>query len=94
MLKRKRSTIIPLIAAGIAGLALAGCSTYSAGDYGRYGRSSANYGYGAPYSYGRGSIYATPRAYDRGYGSAHRRYDSRGYSTGHDSFGHRGSRRH
>ncbi|WP_293381988.1 hypothetical protein [Phenylobacterium sp. SCN 70-31] len=96
MVKIRRSTVIPVIAAGLASLALAGCSTYGAGNYGYAGRSSASYGYGAPYSSGRASIYVAPRAYDRGYYSysGAGRYGSRGYSSGHNGFSHLGGRRH
>lgn len=94
MVKIRRSTVTPMIAAGLASLALAGCSTYGAGNYGTYGRSYPSYGFGAPYSYGRGSIYVAPRAYDRGYYPRAGRYGSRGYSGGHNGFGHQGGRRH
>ena len=94
MLKRKRSSIIPALAAGLSGLALASCATYGAGDYGYSGRSYPSYGYGAPYGYGRGAIYAAPRTYDRAYHSGYGRYGSRGYSAGHTGFGHLGGRRH
>lgn len=79
-----------LVVAGLSGLALAGCSTYGAGDYGYYGRSYPNASYRAPYTYGRGSIYAAPYPYDRHAYS----YPSRGYSSGHNGFGHLGGRRH
>lgn len=92
MLKRKRFVVAPMVAVGLAGLALAACSTYGAGDYGYYGRSYPSYGYGSPYSYGRGSIYVTPRAHDRGYYSGYGHFGRR--ETGHNGFAHLGGRRH
>lgn len=94
MLRRRRFTIGPVFVAGLTGLALAGCSTYGAGDYGYHGSSYPNYGYVAPYSYGRGATYVTPRAYDRGHYAGYNRYGSRGYPSGHNGFGHLGGRRH
>lgn len=81
--------VSPLMVAGIAGLALAGCSTYGAGDYG-YGRSYPSAAYRAPYSYGHGSVYAAPYGYNRPAYS----YPSRGYSGSHNGYGHLGGRRH
>ncbi|MCI3130775.1 hypothetical protein [Phenylobacterium aquaticum] len=88
MPRRTVRKVSMLVAAGLSGLALAGCSTYGAGDYGYYGRSYPSASYRAPYGYGRGSIYAAPYRYDR------HAYPSRGYSSGHNGFGHLGGRRH
>ncbi len=89
MARTKFVKFVPVFAAGLVGLALAGCSTYSAGDYGYYGRSYPSASYRTPYNYGRGAIYTAPYGYDRGHGY------SRGYSSGgHNGFGHLGGRRH
>ncbi|WP_293676190.1 hypothetical protein [uncultured Phenylobacterium sp.] len=84
MARTKFVQFAPVFVAGLAGLALAGCSTYGARDYGYYGRSSPP----ASYSYGRGAIYTAPYGYDRGQSY------SRRYSRGHNGFGHMGGRRH
>lgn len=88
MARRKLIKLAPVFAAGLAGLALTGCSTYGASDYGYYGRSHPSASYRAPYSYGRGAIYATPYRFDHGH-----RF-SRGYASAHNGFGHLGGRRH
>lgn len=84
------SKVVPLFVVGLAGLTLAGCSTYGSGDFGYYGRSHPNAGYGSPYSYGRGSVYGAPYGYDRGRSFG---YGVRGYSNGHSGLGI-GGRRH
>ena len=94
MLKRRRSATVPLLVAGLASIAMAGCSTYGVADYGYYGGSYPNYGYRTPYSYGRGSIYVTPRVYDRGHYFGPGRYGARGYPGSHNGFGHLRGRRH
>jgi len=91
MSKTRRAAIGPVLIAALAGVALAGCSTYGAGDY-RYGRSYSNYGYGSPYSYGRGTVYVAPRGYDPRHYGGYDRY--RAYPSGHNGFGHLGGRRH
>ncbi len=88
MVRSKLIKLAPVLVAGLAGLALSGCSTFGAGDYGYTGRSYPIASYRAPYSYGRGTIYTSPYRYDRGHGY------SRGYSSGHNGFGHLSSRRH
>lgn len=60
MARTKFVKFVPVFAAGLVGLALAGCSTYSAGDYGYYGRSYTSASYRTPYNYGRGAIYTAP----------------------------------
>lgn len=86
MRAQRRSALVPIIAAGLLGVSLAGCAAYGTGGYGYYGRPHSGYDGAAVYGHGRVTPYS--HNWDRrglGYDPPYGQHNGFGY-------GHRGGR--